>query len=160
MPSDIRVRRVYDAPSPADGARVLVDRIWPRGLRKDAAHLTEWAKDVAPSTELRKWYGHDPAKFDEFRRRYTGELSGRPQRAELARLRSLAADGPLTLLTATRDVDISQAAVLAQILRQDVEPGEGGDAVCWAHLVCPDCGAIEAEGHREGCELAAPDASR
>ena len=129
MPSDVRVRRVYDAPSPADGARVLVDRIWPRGLRKDAADLTEWAKDAAPSTELRKWYGHDPAKFDEFRRRYLDELSGRPQRAELARLRSLAADRPLTLLTATRDVDISQAAVLAQILRQDVEPDEGGDAV-------------------------------
>ena len=61
MPSQIRVRRVYDAPSPADGARVLVDRVWPRGLRKDAAHLDEWAKDAAPSTELRKWYGHDPA---------------------------------------------------------------------------------------------------
>jgi uncharacterized protein YeaO (DUF488 family) len=160
VPSDIRVRRVYDAPSPADGARVLVDRIWPRGLRKDAADLTEWAKDAAPSTELRKWYGHDPAKFDEFRRRYLDELSGRSQRAELARLRSLAADRPLTLLTATRDVDISQAAVLAQILRQDVEPDEGGDAVCWAHLVCPDCGAIETEGHREGCELAAPDVGR
>jgi uncharacterized protein YeaO (DUF488 family) len=154
VPSDIRVRRVYDAPSAADGARVLVDRIWPRGLRKDAAHLTEWAKDAAPSTELRKWYGHDPAKFDEFRRRYLDELSGRPQRAELARLRTLAADRSLTLLTATRDVDISQAAVLAQILRQDVEPDDGGDAVCWAHLVCPDCGAIETEGHREGCNLA------
>jgi hypothetical protein len=64
----------------------------------------------------------------------------------------------MTLLTATRDVYISQAAVLAQILRQDVEPGQGGDPVCWAHLVCPDCGAIETGGHREGCELAAPDA--
>jgi uncharacterized protein YeaO (DUF488 family) len=156
--SPIQVRRVYDAPSPADGARVLVDRLWPRGLRKDAAHLTEWAKDVAPSTDLRTWYGHDPAKFDEFRVRYLDELSGRGQRAELAKLRALAATGPMTLLTATRDVDISQAAVLAQILRQDVEPGQGGDPVCWAHLVCPDCGAIETGGHREGCELAAPDA--
>jgi uncharacterized protein YeaO (DUF488 family) len=156
--SQIQVRRVYDAPSPADGARVLVDRLWPRGLRKDAAHLTEWAKDVAPSTDLRTWFGHDPAKFDEFRVRYLDELSGRGQRAELAKLRALAATGPMTLLTATRDVDISQAAVLAQILRQDVEPGQGGDPVCWAHLVCPDCGAIETGGHREGCELAAPDA--
>jgi uncharacterized protein YeaO (DUF488 family) len=156
--SPIQVRRVYDAPSPADGARVLVDRLWPRGLRKDAAHLTEWAKDVAPSTDLRTWYGHDPAKFDEFRVRYLDELAGRSQRAELAKLRALAATGPMTLLTATRDVDISQAAVLAQILRQDVEPGQGGDPVCWAHLVCPDCGAIETGGHREGCELAAPDA--
>ncbi len=147
---EIRVRRVYDAPSPADGARVLVDRIWPRGLRKDAAHLTEWAKDAAPSTELRKWYGHDPEKFSEFRRRYLDELSGRVQRAELGKLRALAAAGPVTLLTATRDVDISQAAVLAQVLRQPLDD-EGGEAACWAHLVCPECGAIEAEGHREGC---------
>jgi uncharacterized protein YeaO (DUF488 family) len=152
---EIRVRRVYDAPSPADGARVLVDRVWPRGLRKDAAHLTEWAKDAAPSTELRKWYGHDPEKFTEFRRRYLDELSGRVQRAELGKLRALAATGPVTLLTATRDVDISQATVLAQVLRQpvaDAEP-EGGEAACWAHLVCPDCGAIETEGHRAGCAL-------
>jgi len=152
--SPIQVRRVYDAPSPADGARVLVDRLWPRGLRKDAAHLTEWAKDVAPSTDLRTWFGHDPAKFDEFRVRYLDELSGRGQRAELAKLRALAATGPMTLLTATRDVDISQAAVLAQILRQDVQPDQGGDPVCWAHLVCPDCGAIETGGHRPGCALA------
>ena len=152
---EIRVRRVYDAPSPADGARVLVDRIWPRGLRKDAAHLTEWAKDAAPSTELRQWYGHDPEKFSEFRRRYLDELSGQVQRAELGKLRALAATGPVTLLTATRAVDISQATVLAQVLRQPIEPGEtGGDAACWAHQVCPECGAIEAEGHRAGCALA------
>ena len=150
---EIRVRRVYDAPSPADGARVLVDRIWPRGLRKDAAHLTEWAKDAAPSTELRQWYGHDPEKFSEFRRRYLGELSGQVQRAELGKLRARAATGPVTLLTATRDVDISQAVVLAQVLRQPLDD-EGGEAACWAHLVCPDCGAIEAEGHRTGCAQA------
>jgi uncharacterized protein YeaO (DUF488 family) len=150
---EIRVRRVYDAPSPVDGARVLVDRIWPRGLRKDAAHLTEWAKDVAPSTELRQWYGHDPEKFNEFRRRYLDELSGRVQRAELGKLRALAATSPVTLLTATRAVDISQAAVLAQVLRQPLDD-EGGEAACWAHLVCPDCGAIETEGHRKGCALA------
>ena len=154
MPSQIRVRRAYAPPSPDDGARVLVDRIWPRGLRKDAARLDEWAKDVAPSTELRKWYGHDPAKFDEFRRRYTEELSGSAQRKELGKLRALAAAGPVTLLTATRDVEISQAAVLAQILRRDIGSDEGGDAVCWAHLVCPECGAIETEGHRPGCPVA------
>ena len=112
MPTEIRVRRVYDAPSPSDGARVLVDRVWPRGLRKDAAHLDEWAKDAAPSTELRKWYGHDPARFDEFRRRYLDELSGAAQRKELGRLRALAAARPVTLLTATRDVEISQACLL------------------------------------------------
>ena len=155
MPSAIRVRRVYEPPAPEDGARVLVDRIWPRGLRKDAARLDEWAKDAAPSTELRQWYGHDPAKFTEFRQRYLNELADRPQRAELARLRALASSGPVTLLTATKDVDISQAAVLAQVLRQPVE-GEGGEAACWAHLVCPQCGAIEAEGHREACPLASP----
>ena len=154
MPSEIRVRRVYDAPSPSDGARVLVDRIWPRGLRKDAAHLDEWAKDAAPSTELRKWYGHDPARFDEFRRRYLDELSGAAQRQELGRIRALAAARPVTLLTATRDVELSQAAVLAQVLRQDVESDQGGEAVCWAHLVCPECGAMESEGHRPGCTLA------
>ena len=154
MPTEIRVRRVYDAPSPSDGARVLVDRVWPRGLRKDAAHLDEWAKDAAPSTELRKWYGHDPARFDEFRRRYLDELSGAAQRKELGRLRALAAARPVTLLTATRDVDISQAAVLAQVLRQDVESDQGGEAVCWAHLVCPECGAMESEGHRPGCPVA------
>ena len=154
MPSRIRVRRAYEPPSPDDGARVLVDRIWPRGLRKDAARLDEWAKDVAPSTELRKWYGHDPAKFDEFRRRYTEELSGSAQRKELGKLRALAAAGPVTLLTATRDVEISQAAVLAQILRRDIGSDEGGEAACWAHQVCPDCGAMESEGHRPGCPVA------
>jgi len=159
--SEIRVRRVYEAPSPADGARVLVDRIWPRGLRKDAARLTEWAKDAAPSTELRRWYGHDPEKHEEFRRRYLDELSGRVQRAELGKLRALAAAGPVTLLTATRDVDLSQAAVLAQVLGQPLgQPldDQAGDAACWANLVCPDCGAIETEGHREGCALSAPGA--
>jgi uncharacterized protein YeaO (DUF488 family) len=154
VPSDIRVRRVYEPPSPEDGARVLVDRIWPRGLRKDAAHLDEWAKDVAPSTELRKWYGHDPAKFGEFRRRYLDELSGAAQRKELGKLRALAAAGPMTLLTATRAVEISQAEVLAQVLRQDPGPDEGGEAACWAHQVCPECGAMETEGHRQGCQLA------
>jgi uncharacterized protein YeaO (DUF488 family) len=115
----IRVRRVYDAPSPDDGARVLVDRIWPRGLRKEAARLTEWAKDAAPSTELRTWYGHDPLKFDEFRRRYLAELTEPGPARALTGLRALAAAGPLTLLTATRELDISQAAVLAGVLREE-----------------------------------------
>ncbi len=159
MPPEIRIRRVYEEPAPADGTRVLVDRLWPRGLRRDAAALDGWAKDVAPSTELREWYGHDPARFDEFRRRYLDELSQSGRRAALGRLRALASAGagkPLTLLTATRDLEHSQAAVLAQILRQDVgEPGsDAGDAACWANLVCPGCGAIESEGHRPGCSQA------
>ena len=153
---DIRVRRVYDQPEAADGARVLVDRIWPRGLRKDAIRLYDWAKDVAPSSELRTWYGHDPAKFGEFRQRYLGELGGASQRAALGRLRALVASGrPLTLLTATKDVDHSQAAVLARLLCQSAEPEEtGGEAACFAHLVCPECGAVTTEGHRPGCDLA------
>jgi len=150
-PPDVRVRRVYDEPSAADGARVLVDRVWPRGVRKDALRLDEWAKDVAPSAGLRTWYGHDPAKFDDFRQRYLGELTGSPQRAALGRLRALASSGkPLTLLTATRDVDHSQAAVLARLLRIEPEE-EGGEAACFAHLVCPECGAVTTEGHRPGC---------
>ena len=117
MGTDIRVRRVYDTPSPGDGARVLVDRVWPRGLRKDAARLDNWAKDVALSAELRTWYGHDPAKFEKFRRRYTSELATPGPQGALARLRALAADGPVTLLTATRDLSLSQAAVLAELLQ-------------------------------------------
>jgi len=118
MGADIRVRRVYEEPAAADGARVLVDRVWPRGLRKDAARLDEWAKDVAPSTELRTWYGHDPAKFDEFERRYRAELDEPGAREGLDRLRALAADRRVTLLTATKAVDISQAEVLAGLLRE------------------------------------------
>jgi uncharacterized protein YeaO (DUF488 family) len=104
---------------PEDGTRVLVDRVWPRGLRKAAVRLDDWAKDVAPSSELRRWYGHDPAKFSEFRRRYTAELAQPGPQAALGRLRALAAAGPLTLLTATRDVGHSQAAVLAQLLQDN-----------------------------------------
>lgn len=112
------VRRVYDDPAAADGVRVLVDRIWPRGLRKDAARLDAWEKDVAPTTELRVWYGHDPVRFEEFRRRYLAELDGQAQAPALGRLRALAqSPRPLILLTATKDVGHSQAAVLAQLLQ-------------------------------------------
>jgi uncharacterized protein YeaO (DUF488 family) len=152
MELQIRVRRVYDDPAPEDGARVLVDRIWPRGMRKDTVRLDDWARDVAPSSELRTWYGHDPARFAEFRRRYAAELAQAGPRAALGQLRDRAAAGPVTLLTATRDLPHSQAAVLAQILHAAPEPeAEGGDTACWAHLVCPECGAIVSEGHREGC---------
>ena len=118
MQPDVRVRRVYEEPEPQDGTRVLVDRLWPRGLRKDAARFDDWAKDVAPSTELRTWYGHDPAKFGEFCRRYTAELAQGAPRAALDHLADLTAAGPVTLLTATRDVGHSEAVVLAQLLRQ------------------------------------------
>jgi uncharacterized protein YeaO (DUF488 family) len=153
MPPEVQVRRVYEEPEPQDGARVLVDRLWPRGLRKDAAHLDEWAKDVAPSTELRKWYAHDPAKFAEFCRRYTAELATGAPRAALDQLAARAAAGPVTLLTATRDAAHSEAAVLAGLLRQSGTgpAAEAGESACYAHLVCPECGAVTSEGHRPGC---------
>ena len=112
----VQVKRVYEEPGPRDGVRVLVDRIWPRGVAKDRAGLDEWMKEVAPSTELRKWYGHDPERFAEFRRRYLGELRDADHAGALARLRKLARQRRVTLLTATRDVDISAAAVLASVL--------------------------------------------
>jgi uncharacterized protein YeaO (DUF488 family) len=113
----VRVRRAYEEPEPGDGARVLVDRIWPRGLSKARAALDEWCKDVAPSTELRKWYSHDPDRFAEFGRRYQAELDDPQRAAALAHLRELAAaDRPLTLLTATKQPEISEAAVLAGLL--------------------------------------------
>jgi uncharacterized protein YeaO (DUF488 family) len=114
----VRVRRTYEAPDPGDGIRVLVDRIWPRGLTKARAALDEWCKDVAPSDELRKWYGHDPGRFEEFGRRYRLELQGRRQAGALAHLRGLAKDGRLTLLTATSRPEISEAAVLAALLER------------------------------------------
>ena len=114
----VRVRRVYDPPEPADGTRVLVDRLWPRGLTKAKADIGEWCKDIAPSTELRKWYGHDPARFKEFSRRYRAELK-EPERAEaLAHLRTLPKTPRLTLLTATKEPEISEAAVLADLLQR------------------------------------------
>ncbi len=114
--ANVRVRRVYDPPGPDDGLRVLVDRLWPRGVAKGA--VDEWDKAVAPSTELRRWYGHEVDKFDTFRERYVAELQAPEPAAALARLRDLARSGPVTLLTATRDVEHSQAAVLAEQLRR------------------------------------------
>jgi uncharacterized protein YeaO (DUF488 family) len=112
----VHVRRVYDPPGPRDGRRLLVDRLWPRGLSKEDAHVDEWVKAVAPSDELRRWYGHDPEKFEEFRRRYGRELAGPEQAGAFQHLRDLARSGPVTLLTATKDVEHSQAAVLADRL--------------------------------------------
>jgi uncharacterized protein YeaO (DUF488 family) len=112
----VRVRRVYDEPAGDDGVRVLVDRLWPRGLTKADADLAEWCKQVAPSNELRTWYHHDPGRTEEFGRRYRAELREPERAAAVAHLRDLADSGPLTLLTASKDPDISQAAVLADLL--------------------------------------------
>ena len=116
----VRVGRVYDPASVTDGVRVLVDRLWPRGLTWAKAGLDEWCKHIAPSTELRRWYSHDPRRFTEFRRRYQRELDGPVQAAALAHLKELASDRPLTLLTASKDVAISEATVLANLI--DEEP--------------------------------------
>jgi uncharacterized protein YeaO (DUF488 family) len=112
----VRIGRPYDPRTEADGTRVLVDRLWPRGLTKEKADVDEWCKTIAPSTELRQWYRHDPDRFDEFADRYRVELAD-PERAEvLAHLRELADHGVVTLLTATKDPAISEAAVLAGVL--------------------------------------------
>jgi len=120
-PARVRVRRIYDDPAPDDGDRVLVDRLWPRGISKVRAALDEWCKEVAPSTGLRKWYAHDPAKYPEFRERYLAELRDEDHAAALADLRARAAAGPLTLLTASRRADISEAAVLQDLLTTDTD---------------------------------------
>lgn len=114
----LRIRRVYEPAEPREGTRVLVDRLWPRGLAKRDARVDEWVKDVAPSTELRRWYGHDPERFAEFERRYLAELDEPGRREALAHLRELARSGPVTLVTATRDTERSHASVLLRRLRE------------------------------------------
>lgn len=108
---DIRIKRAYEPASSADGIRVLVDRLWPRGLKKADAHVAQWLKDVAPSNELRKWFGHDPARWEEFRRRYEVELASKSDL--LGELRELAKkNGPLTLVYSAHDEAHNQAVVL------------------------------------------------
>lgn len=109
----VRVARVYDEVSPDEGQRVLVDRVWPRGVRKDDPRVGIWYKDVAPSKDLREWYHHDPDRFDEFASRYKAELG---DSAALEDLRELAKRKAVTLVTASRELDISQATVLAMLL--------------------------------------------
>lgn len=110
----IRVARVYDDVTADEGQRVLVDRVWPRGMRKEDPRVGTWCKEVAPSKDLREWYQHRPERFDEFASRYKAELSDNPA---LKDLRELAGHGVVTLVTATRALDISQAAVLAELLK-------------------------------------------
>lgn len=106
------LRRAYEATDDRGGYRVLVDRLWPRGVKKEDAALDEWIKDVAPSAELRRWYGHDPTRFEEFTRRYRDELSRPPASDAVAHLRGLAGEQHVVLVTATGDVDHSGARVL------------------------------------------------
>jgi uncharacterized protein YeaO (DUF488 family) len=118
MTGSIAVRRSYDEPQPNDGHRVLVDRVWPRGVRRDAGRFDEWLPEIAPSIDLRTWYGHDPARFDEFRQRFLEGLRDPARDPAKRRLRALAHDGHLTLLTAARDLDHSQAVILAEWLKK------------------------------------------
>ena len=112
--SDIRVKRVYDPPDEEDGSRILVDRLWPRGARKDEVKLTLWLKDIAPSDDLRRWFGHDPARFAEFSRRYRAELGA--NKDAVRRLEELLKEGPVTLLYAAHDEAHNNARVLADYL--------------------------------------------
>ncbi|MEU7472588.1 DUF488 family protein [Streptomyces sp. NPDC044984] len=114
----VRVRRVYEPPEPDDGVRILVDRLWPRGLAKDAARVDEWPKGLTPSTGLRRWYHADDRPYGEFRERYEAELAA-PEAAELLdHVRELAGKGPVTLLTASRNPETGHAEVLARLLEE------------------------------------------
>jgi uncharacterized protein YeaO (DUF488 family) len=112
----VMLKRVYGKPEPSDGTRVLVDRLWPRGLSKEQVHVDAWLKEVAPSNELRKWFGHDPEKFAEFRRRYEAELSSESGKEALEKLRDLAQQGPITLVFAAHDTEHCNAVVLHELL--------------------------------------------
>jgi uncharacterized protein YeaO (DUF488 family) len=110
----VRLKRAYEPPAPDDGMRILIDRLWPRGIRKTDAAIDEWMKEIAPSTELRKWFGHDPERWHEFRRRYQSEIRQHPD--ELDRLRGLAQQGRITLIFAAHDETHNDAVVLKDLL--------------------------------------------
>ena len=113
---DVHIKRIYDEPARADGSRVLVDRIWPRGITKDDAALDDWVRELAPSTELRKWFGHDPKRWPEFRKRYRAEL--RQRASQLDALRKRAAHRRVTLLYGARDRQFNQAVVLKEVIQE------------------------------------------
>jgi uncharacterized protein YeaO (DUF488 family) len=112
----IQIKRAYEPASPDDGYRVLIDRLWPRGVSRQSAKLDDWIKELAPSAELRQWFGHEPARFEEFRRRYTAELLG--ERSRLTALRRRAREGRLTLVYSAHDTEHNDAVVLAEVLRR------------------------------------------
>lgn len=121
---NIRLKRVYEAPAPEDGMRVLVDRLWPRGLAKEKAHVDLWLKDLAPSTELRKWFNHEPEKWAEFKRRYRLELQQQPD--ALAHGIEAMGTGPVTLLFASKEARFNDAVALREfILARGGKPGKG-----------------------------------
>jgi len=113
---DVRLKRVYEPAQRGDGYRVLVERLWPRGLAREKARIDEWARELAPSDALRRWYRHEPERFEEFRRRYVRELGS--ERERLAELRRRARRGTVTLVFAVREPRLSNATVLASVLRR------------------------------------------
>ncbi|MFI8520826.1 DUF488 domain-containing protein [Streptomyces sp. NPDC085481] len=115
-PPRIRVRRIYEPPEPDDGLRVLVDRLWPRGISKADAHIDEWPKALTPSTELRRWYHGQDGQYEEFRRRYERELAEPAAAEALSDLRTRVTQGPVTLLTAAKDPSVSHTVVLVEVL--------------------------------------------
>ena len=117
----ISIKRAYEAPARGDGVRILVDRLWPRGLRKDDAHFDQWRKDLSPSTELRQFYAHRPERFTEFTKRYRTELRRKEAAAAISEIIDVTQKRPVTLLTASRDLEHSEAAVLATHLRSIVK---------------------------------------
>ncbi len=120
----VRIKRAYAEPTGEDGYRVLIDRLWPRGVRREQLHLDLWAKDLAPAPELRKWFGHDPARFPEFARRYQAELRREPARSLLAALVQRAAHGPVTLVYGARDEQHNGAAVVREAIRDALRAGQ------------------------------------
>jgi uncharacterized protein YeaO (DUF488 family) len=112
--ANVRLKRAYEPPAPEDGQRILIDRLWPRGIRKADARLNQWMKQIAPSTALRTWFDHDPRRWDEFRRRYRAEL--KQSAAELSELRGLARKGRVTLLYSARDEAHNDAVVLREFV--------------------------------------------
>jgi uncharacterized protein YeaO (DUF488 family) len=126
--SNVRLQRAYDDPTTDDGHRVLVDRVWPRGRTKEQLRLDAWARDLGPSTQLRKWFGHDPARWTEFQKRYRAELA-EPDRAQaLDALAERARRGPLTLVFGARDTDHNQAVVIADEIERRIGIVRGGPA--------------------------------
>ena len=111
----LQSKRAYESPAASDGKRILIDRLWPRGLSKDKAQIDFWLKDIAPSTELRKWFGHDPAKWDEFQARYIAELDANDQAVQA--LRTMIKDGPVTLVYGAKDTEHNDAVVLSSYLQ-------------------------------------------
>ena len=137
MTGRVAIKRVQDPVAGEDGYRVLVDRVWPRGIRKQAAELDEWCRDLAPSTELRQWFGHDPERWQGFREAYRAELAECPQ--ALSRLLRQMEKGPVTLLYSSRDREHNQAVVLAEVLAQEwaetMGPNESSSPVCYADQI-------------------------